>query len=350
MSDDGDTTATIEAIPSEGWIFNHWEGDVSGSTNPLEITLDSDKEVMAVFWPEGITNNSFEASWELIDGAVSHRLAIWASIDENLSGAKREGHLSIGNSQIEIVQFSQPNPVALPATVVSETSFLSNWETVQGATKYLLDVSTEEDFNSFLDGYNQRDTSNSLSWFIDSLTPAIKHYYRISAFDGTDIGPPSNTISVETWPLGYSNWLEAIAPDETDVNRISPTGDFDFDRLDNYYEFVLGTDGVEDSPFIEPKLMAHDGGEVTFTFLADSSLSNGNIYAGVSADMRDWQWVEITFGSGVWNSANTQIFEVLDAQLVTGTDSIWEVSLTLTKENFDLESLFVRLTASSSAP
>ncbi len=39
----------IEATPATGWQFDHWEGDVSGSSNPDTVTMDGDKSVTAVF-------------------------------------------------------------------------------------------------------------------------------------------------------------------------------------------------------------------------------------------------------------------------------------------------------------
>ncbi len=45
---EGDT-ATIEASPAEGYQFVRWEGDASGSQNPLNITMDTDKSVVAIF-------------------------------------------------------------------------------------------------------------------------------------------------------------------------------------------------------------------------------------------------------------------------------------------------------------
>lgn len=44
-----DDTATVEASPAEGYQFVRWDGDASGSLNPLEITMDTDKSVVAIF-------------------------------------------------------------------------------------------------------------------------------------------------------------------------------------------------------------------------------------------------------------------------------------------------------------
>ena len=43
------STATLKATPQLGYKFIAWTGDVSGSTNPLTITMDTDKTVGAIF-------------------------------------------------------------------------------------------------------------------------------------------------------------------------------------------------------------------------------------------------------------------------------------------------------------
>jgi hypothetical protein len=43
------TIVELTAIASQGWEFIEWRGDLSGSENPQQITIDSQKEVTAVF-------------------------------------------------------------------------------------------------------------------------------------------------------------------------------------------------------------------------------------------------------------------------------------------------------------
>jgi len=43
------TEVTLTATPADGWLFDHWEGDLIGETNPDDITMDSAKTVTAVF-------------------------------------------------------------------------------------------------------------------------------------------------------------------------------------------------------------------------------------------------------------------------------------------------------------
>jgi uncharacterized repeat protein (TIGR02543 family) len=43
------TIVELTAIPDTGWLFSHWSGDLSGSNNPENITIDGDKTVTAHF-------------------------------------------------------------------------------------------------------------------------------------------------------------------------------------------------------------------------------------------------------------------------------------------------------------
>ncbi len=43
------TQVALTAIPSSGYTFDYWEGDVSGSSSTINIVIDSDKSVIAHF-------------------------------------------------------------------------------------------------------------------------------------------------------------------------------------------------------------------------------------------------------------------------------------------------------------
>jgi len=51
------TTAKIHAMPATGWKFDHWEGAISGSTNPVSIKMTTDIAITAVF-VTGSTHNA----------------------------------------------------------------------------------------------------------------------------------------------------------------------------------------------------------------------------------------------------------------------------------------------------
>ena len=43
------TIVELTAVPSGEWLFVEWKGDVTGSENPTQITIDKAKSVTAVF-------------------------------------------------------------------------------------------------------------------------------------------------------------------------------------------------------------------------------------------------------------------------------------------------------------
>ncbi|MBN1319726.1 MAG: matrixin family metalloprotease, partial [Thermoleophilia bacterium] len=47
------TPVTLTATPASGWQFNGWSGAVTGSTNPVTITMDANKTVTATFTEVG---------------------------------------------------------------------------------------------------------------------------------------------------------------------------------------------------------------------------------------------------------------------------------------------------------
>ena len=47
------TPLCIEAHQEEGWEFFEWQGSLTGNENPATITMDSDKQITAVFLEQG---------------------------------------------------------------------------------------------------------------------------------------------------------------------------------------------------------------------------------------------------------------------------------------------------------
>lgn len=63
---DHGTVVELTATPAEGYKFVEWQGDVTGSENPAQITVDETKSVTAVF--EKISYNEIGVSYEATDG------------------------------------------------------------------------------------------------------------------------------------------------------------------------------------------------------------------------------------------------------------------------------------------
>jgi hypothetical protein len=54
----GNSFVTLTAIPAAGYGFIRWSGDATGSTNPLIVTLDTNKSITAVFASVALTMSS----------------------------------------------------------------------------------------------------------------------------------------------------------------------------------------------------------------------------------------------------------------------------------------------------
>jgi len=73
-----ETIVELTANPSTGWVFSHWEGDLTGEENPTQIEIDDAKEVTAVF-----ERGYFEVSYTYEgEGMVNESLQT-GNVDDN---------------------------------------------------------------------------------------------------------------------------------------------------------------------------------------------------------------------------------------------------------------------------
>ena len=79
---DKGTSFSLKAFANEGWIFNSWSGDMSSTVNPLSLSLDSDKTIIANFsaksYPLAIEVNGH--------GTVSEEIIALPKADEYVHG------------------------------------------------------------------------------------------------------------------------------------------------------------------------------------------------------------------------------------------------------------------------
>jgi hypothetical protein len=107
------------------------------------------------------------------------------------------GNVSVCSFLVTVVR-DLTAPVAIAASDVGMTIFTANWEPVQFATTYFLDVSTSEAFATFITGFDNRNVGNNESFLVSGLSPSETYYYRVRANTSCSTSPNSNTISVIT--------------------------------------------------------------------------------------------------------------------------------------------------------
>jgi len=92
----------------------------------------------------------------------------------------------------EIETFLPPPP--------TRSSFMATWRGVSRAKGYLLDVSTNSSFDSFVDGYHDLDVGNVTGRVVTGLNRGTTYYYRVRAYDATAQTSYSETIPITTEP------------------------------------------------------------------------------------------------------------------------------------------------------
>ena len=112
------------------------------------------------------------------------------------------GQLSGNSNTITVTTLDVPGtPTALPATAHTSSGFTMNWTTVPNATGYIIQVSQDPLFGSFLPGWNYKYSLNyANSIAISGLSPSNTYYYRVRAWGSTGVGTNSNVITAVTLP------------------------------------------------------------------------------------------------------------------------------------------------------
>lgn len=250
------TTASVSSLaPGTTYYYRvraYSSNNSSGNSNSITVSTQNLPVPSAPVAKEGanITTTSFTASWFSSSGATNYSIDV--STDEAFSNilpnyndkkvgsviltnvsdlipstryyyrirASNSGGTSSNSNSISVTTLLAA-PVALAATNVRKDGFTANWNASTNATNYWLDVSTTNNFSSFVTNYENRDAGNSTSLNIISLSPNTTYFYRVSASNNDGTSPYSNTVTVTT-TLTSINEVSASVPTKYDIYQNYP--------------------------------------------------------------------------------------------------------------------------------
>ncbi len=90
-------------------------------------------------------------------------------------------------------------PIALAATVITQTSFTANWSSVPGASGYFIDVASDAAFTSVWSSYNNLSIASN-SVIVSGVSSGVAYYYRVRATNAAGTSSNSTTITVRVLP------------------------------------------------------------------------------------------------------------------------------------------------------
>ncbi len=91
-------------------------------------------------------------------------------------------------------------PVVYAGSDITQTSFLTDWEPVDAATSYRIDVASEIDPVNYVSGYYDLEVLNATELTITGLIPNTNYYYWVMACNSGGCSNSSDTVIITTLP------------------------------------------------------------------------------------------------------------------------------------------------------
>lgn len=205
--------------------------------NSKDIELDDNPQVR--FLPEApvalsasnVQERQFTANWEIVSGVSNYILDVATDDDfENILNnydaldvgevtsytvtglspgnmyyyrlrSEVNGISGVNSEEIDVTTFPDVPFVTSPESI-SATKFVAQWQEAEGANEYILDVSLDENFSEFVQGYDNLNVGAQLEYTVDNLMPGTEYYYRLKSTAFSQVSNASETIQTSTFDVG----------------------------------------------------------------------------------------------------------------------------------------------------
>ncbi|MBL6447155.1 fibronectin type III domain-containing protein [Fulvivirga sp. 29W222] len=169
----------------------------------------------------------------------------------------KKGNTISGNSNIISVETGLlPAPVALNASDQKVFEFVANWDTVDEAASYLIEVASDSGFTNILSTYNRKEViTNSI--LVEDLDYRLTYYYRVLTKRLNKTSAYSNVVRVDPYitkdcklsrilqPSGYEVAFAYNGDGQISTINYAFTGSPALERWDIHYDANNRLDSVK---------------------------------------------------------------------------------------------------------
>ena len=270
---DEGTVISLTATPSSGYEFSSWSGDLSGSSNPASLTMNSDKSVTAIFTSTQTTQYTLTTSTSgsgsislnpsgnvYDDGTVVTLTAtpssgyVFSGWSGAISGSTNPATLTMNSNMSVTATFTEeatgevcdnPTSISIPFTQegVGEYCFVTSADIayINSWSMDVLEINGEDYTNIWSNSFPAKINGNYYIYYVGSVPWS---HWEASAVKGAPMAADIRT-EIHLYPNPFNQSINIVIDNPEQVSRIVVLDQLgrvvsDIDQSSIAYSFKIG--------------------------------------------------------------------------------------------------------------